>query len=231
MFTLVRINLPSIVRDHDGRLVTHVNPDHVWDYVMKNHASWHTSDVNVLYMTRRHIQEDTSLIVDVTSPDALADFLTKHIAPLKYVRGIWVLNMAKMRFFVMPPDRPRDFSRFTVTIDALPQHMNKVYDTISAFEPGRDIIINYIAQTFESFNASILVSVLARSRGHMEAFVETHLKPLDGVMDYEITGISKTTRLATPEQWQESVGPYFVSPGGEHVKDIDAYDDSWMAGC
>lgn len=183
-------------------------------------------------MTERHTQEDTSLILDVKDPDALTDFLIKHVATLKHVRGIWVINMAKMKFFRIPLDRPRDFSRYTVTIDATPKKLDSIYEEISGFKPGRDVMINYIAHTFQSFNASIMVSVLARSRNHMESFVEELIDPLDGVLGTEITYISKTKRLVTPEEWQESLGPYFVEPGGKQIKDIDPrYDDSLIAGC
>lgn len=231
MFTLVRIHVPSTVRDPDGRVVTHVNPDHVWDCVAKHHQSWRASDVRILYMTRRHLQEDTSLIVDTKDIDSLADFLIKHIATLKYVRGIWVINMAKMRFFKIHMERPGEFSRFTVTINALPQKLDHVYNAISSLEPGRDIMINYITHTFESFRESIMVSVLARSLNHMDAFVRDCVKPIEGVVHTEITSISKTIRLVTPEEWQESVGPYLVDAGGEHIKDIEADDDSLMTGC
>lgn len=212
--------------------MTHVLPDSVWDYVIKNHNHWRTEDVRPLYMTERHMQEDTSLILDVKNPDALNDFLMEHIAKLRYVRGIWVLNMAKIRFFRIPLDRPRDFSRFTVTIDAVPGHLDQIYDAISGFKPGRDVMINYIANTFESFNAAVMVSVLARSRNHMEAFVEDCIKPLEGVHGTEVTYITKTKRLVTPEEWEESVGPYFIEPGGKPIKDIDPkHDDSLIAGC
>ncbi len=232
MFTLVRVNAPSAVRDSDGRVVTHVNPDYIWDYVTKNHGSWRSKDVRLLYMTRRHLQDDTSMIIDSTDPDALTDFLLKHIATAKHVRGIWIMNMSKMRFFQLPADRPRDFARFTITIDALPSHLERIYDEISSFEPGRDIMVNYIAHTFQSFYSSLMVSVLARSRNHMESFVEEFITPLEGVVDTETTGIMRTMRLVSAEEWEESVGPYLYSPTGEHIKDIDpARDDSLIAGC
>lgn len=52
-------------------------------------------------------------------------------------------------------------------------------------------------------------------------------------MDTEITFIGKTVRLVPPGDWEreKSVGPFFVAPGGAQVKDIDAEDDSLMAGC
>lgn len=232
MFTLVRINLSSTVRDPNGKVVTHVDPDHLWDHVEKNHGHWRSKDVMPIYMTRRHAPEDTSLIVYSSDPDALSDFLLKHIATVKHVRGIWVINMAKMRFFRLPADRPRDFSRFTVTIDAMPDHLEAIYDEISSFEPGRDIMINYIAHTYQSFNESIMISVLARGREHMEAFVNDCIRSIDGVVKAQLTNISKTLRLVSQEEWQESVGPYCVAPGGRHLKDIDlTHDDDYLASC
>ncbi len=231
MFTLVRVHVPSVVATPEGRVI-HVLPDVMWNHVMKNYGSWRTEGVKPLYMTQRHLQEDTSLILDVKDPDALADFLTEHIAKVKHVRGIWVINMAKMRFFRLPADRPIEFSRFTVTIDAMPDHFDPIYDTVANLKPGRDVMINYIAHTFQSFNASIMVSVLARSKNHMDAFVQDCIQSLDGVLGTEITYISKTKRLVTPEEWEESVGPYFLEPGGKQIKDIDpVYDDSFIAGC
>jgi hypothetical protein len=231
MFTLVRINVPPTVRDADSGVVTHVNPDYIWDYVTKNHSSWRNKDVRILYMTRRHIPSDTSLIVDSSDPDVLSDFILKHIATARHVRGIWIMNMAKMRFFQLPADRPRDFSRFTVTIDAKPSYLEKIYEEISSFEPGRDIMVNYIAHTFQSFTGSIMISVLAKGKGHMDTFVEDCIKSIDGVLNAEITHISKSIRLVSSEEWGESVGPFTVAPGGKRLKDIDPTDDTLMASC
>jgi hypothetical protein len=232
MFTLVRINLPSTVRDPDGRVVTHINPDYVWDHVLKNHGAWRSKEVKILYMTRRHLQEDTSLIVDSTDADTLADFLLKHIATIRYVRGIWVINMAKMRFFILPIEQARDFLRFTITVNAKPDHLQRIYDEVSSFEPGRDVMINYIAQSFQSFSESIMVSALARGRKHVDAFVNECLRPIDGVLGVEVTQISKSIRLVSQDEWLESVGPLRVAPGGKRLKEIDTdHDDTLMASC
>ncbi len=229
----MRIHVPSAVSDREGTTVTHPDPEHVWNYVVKHHENWHTPDLKVLYMTRRHMQEDTSLIVLSKDLDVLADFLATHIAPLKSVRGVWVLPLSKMRFFKVPLENHRgEFFRFTVTIDAEPSHMEEIYEAISALKPGRDIMINYIAHTFQSFYSSLMVSVLARSRNHMESFVEEFITPLEGVLDTETSSILRTKRLVSDEEWEESVGPYVFSPNGVHIKDIDpSRDDSMIAGC
>ena len=231
LFTLVRIYVPPTIHDSKRHSTTHVVPDFVWNYVAENHKNWHIDGVKLLYMTHRHLQDDTSLIIDTKNSDLLADFLTGHIASLENVRGIHVINLAKMRFFRPPEESLDDFSRFTIAIDVMPQNMNDLYEEISALKPGKDIFINYIANTFQSYDASILISILARSRDHAEAFVNEYIRPLVGVMGTTITLISKTMRLVTAEEWLESVGPFFFSPKGEHIRDIDARDDSLIAGC
>jgi len=230
MFALVRIHVPSSVFDSRTGITRQVTSC-VWENIVENHKRWRSKEVRVLYMTHRHLQEDTSLIVEAKNPDALADFLLRHVATMENVRGIWVLNLTKMHFFRLPRDRPGDFRRFTVTIDAMPAHVGEIYERISSLKPGRDIIVTYIAYTFQSFIASIMVSVLARSRNHMEAFVKDYILPLDGVVDAETTLITKTVRLVTPEEWQKHVKPYVVAPGRLRIKDIEAEDDSLIAGC
>ena len=230
MLALVRIHVPLAVHDPRTRITKHI-VDRVWDYVVENHEEWHTDDVKPLYMTRRYLEEDTSLIVDAKDADVLAEFLMDKIAPIENVRGIWVINMARMKLFITPKEHHHDLSRFTVTIDAMPQHADEIYETVSALKPGRDVVIVYVAHTFQSLTASLMVSALARSADHMNAFVDDYIKPLEGVVETETTYISKTLRLATPKEWKESLGPYFVYPGGESIRGIDVEDYSLMAGC
>jgi DNA-binding Lrp family transcriptional regulator len=230
MFSLIRISVPLTRYDPGSGTSTQII-DKVWDHVAERHRSWRTNEVKPIYMTRRYLQEDTSLIVDAANSDVLAEFLLNHIATIEHVRGIWVINLAKMKFFKTPLEHHKDLSRFTVTIDATPKHLDRIYETISALKPGRDIIINYIAHTFQSPSASIMISVLARSRNHIDAFVNDYIRSQEGVVDAEITFISKTMRLASPKEWKESLGAHFVSPGGDPIKNIDVDDDSLIAGC
>ncbi len=224
--------MPSTETDPHTRLVTRVDPEGIWEYVLKNHTQWKNPGVRLLYMTRRQLQEDTSLIIDASDPDALSDFVMKHIATAQHVKGIWIMNMAKMRFIQLPADRPKHFSRFTVTIDAQPSKIEDIYNEISSFEPGKDIMVNYIAQTFQSFKGSIMISVLATGREHMEAFVDDVIRRIEGVRGAELTHISKSVRLVSPEEWNKSVGPFTVAPGGRRIKDIDpAHADTLMASC
>jgi hypothetical protein len=230
LFILVRVQVPVRVYDADKRIETHV-VDRFWDYVAENHASWREKGVRPLYMTHRDLREDTSLIIDAESPDTLADFLMTHIAPFNGVRGIWTVNMARMKFFSVGLTRPRDFSRFTVTIDAIPKYQEKIGETISRFKPGRDVVISYIAHTFQSFNAGIMVSALAKSHNHMDAFVQKHIAHMEGVVNTDITRISRTMRLVSDKEWLASIGPNMVAPGSEPLEEVEIEDDSLISGC
>ena len=230
MFALVRMYVPLVVRDPNSGISRQVL-DEVWDRVVKDHAKWRSRHVKPLFLTHRDMQEDTSLIVKADDPDSLADFIATHLASIPNLRGMWILNMANMRVFRLPKDRSRDLRRFTVTIDAPPKHVHNICESISSLRPSDEIITTYIAQTFQSFNASIMVSVLAKSRNHMEVFVREYISHLQGVEGTEITYISKTLRLVSPEQWLKEVGPYLISPGRMRVKKLDADDDSLFAAC
>ena len=212
-------------------MTTHIAPDHVWNHIAENHHDWHLEGVKLLYMTHRHLQDDTSLIVDTKNPDLLADFLIRYIAPIEHVRGMRVINLAMMRFFKPPEEHPHHFSRFTVTIDVAPKFMSELYERISTLRPSKDIFINYVSNTFQSYDASILISVLARSRDQVNAFVEEYIRSQEGVIETTITLISKTMRLVSPEEWLDSVGPFSYTPSGEPIRDLDARDDSLIAGC
>jgi hypothetical protein len=84
---------------------------------------------------------------------------------------------------------------------------------------------------FHGSEADIMVSVLARSKSHMEAFVSNYIKPLKGVMNTKITRITKTMRLVSPEEWKESIGPHFRTRRGVRIRDVDIFDDSFIASC
>jgi len=224
------MHVPLVVHDKKSSVSRQVI-DQVWDYVVENHTKWRTKKVRPLFITHRDMQEDTSLIVRADDIDALAHFITTHIAQIPHLRGIWVLNMANIRIFRLPKDRPSGLLRFTVTIDALPKHMEEVYERISALKPSDEIIITYITQTFQSFHACIMASILAKSRNHIEAFVNEYVRPLPGVEDTDITFISKTLRLVPPQEWLKEVGQYLVSPGRERIRKLDVDDDSLFAAC
>jgi len=66
----------------------------------------------------------------------------------------------------------------------------------------------------------------------MDVFVDECVRTLPGVVDAEITQISKTMRLVSPSEWEEFLGAHFLTAEGEQIKDIDPYrDDSLIAGC
>lgn len=231
VFAIVRVSVPHEIHNPKTGTTIFVDPNRFWNYVLGNYGAWKSDKVKLLYMTHRHLQEDISLIFETENLNILSDFLTKYVAPNECVRGMWLINLTKMKFFKIPSDFPEGFSRYTLTIDVKPNRLKQVFETISSFRFGRDIMINYIAQTFHSFHSSLMVSVLAKSRNHLDAFVRGCIEKMDGVMEVETTHISKTMRLVPAEEWKETISGYMIDPCGEQIEDIEAPDDSFMAGC
>ncbi len=230
MFALVRIHVPTTIHDLKTG-VARTCVDRVWDYVVENHERWSSGEVRLLYLTRRYLQEDTSLIVDAKSQNALADFLLTHIATIDNVQGVWVLPLTKMRLFEIQKGDTTGFKRFTITISAAPKHLDSIYRRISSLKSGRDIVVNYIAITFQSFKASMMVCVFARSRNHIDYFTDHYIRPIEGVLDTETTFVSKWMRLVSPEDWRSLMGPYSAPSGNEAIENINAEDEDLMSGC
>lgn len=194
--------------------------NHVWDYVLQNDSIRKNKDVKLLYMTQRLQEEDISLILDIKDMNAFAIFITKHITPLKYVKGIWLFNLICPRFFQTPIDTPLDFKRYTLTIAAKPQEYANIYDKISNFQPSKDAILTYLAYTFQAIEQDILLSIIARDLSAVEKFSNSYVKPIKGIRNFKITCIFRTKRLVSHDEWEEYIKSYitYISKPGKKVE-------------
>ena len=206
MMAIARIYVPK--KSPETGEVNYVN--HVWDHVLQNDSIRKNKDVKLLYMTQRLLEEDTSLIVDINDMNAFADFVTKHIAPLKYVKGIWLFNLICPRFFLLPRCTPLIYKRFTLTIAAKPQEYANIYDKILKIQPSEDAIITYLAYTFQAPGQDMLISVVARDLNAVEKLFNSRVKTIKGVRDVKITCISRTKRLVSHDEWEEYIKSYIT---------------------
>lgn len=210
---------------------------YIWDYVVKNYPSWKDNNVEVLYLTQRCDERDTSLIVDIKDSNAFGDFVIKHIAPLEHIDGIWLFNLIRPRFFLIPEGTPHNYQRHTVTIDADPQEYANIYETISKIQPTEDVIITYIAYTFQAERQDILISVIGRDSDAIEKFVSRHIKTLKGIRGLETTFITRTKRLVSSDEWREYIKSHMgFFPKSKEVKkglskDIEPWDYSISTIC
>jgi DNA-binding Lrp family transcriptional regulator len=217
------------VRKKNPKVVDVDYKNYMWDYVNKNHSSWKDTDVTLLYMTQRSNQEDTSLIVDIKDTNAFGEFITKYIAPLQHVNGVWLFNLIQPKFFPIPKGTPQDFQRYTVTITAKPKDYARIYKTISVLEPTKDVIVTYIAHTFQAFGQDILVSLVGRDRDTIEKFVMEQIVPIDGIRETKTTRITRTKRLASYNVWKGYIKSCNGQPykSGHESEEFEIWEDGY----
>jgi hypothetical protein len=175
--------------------------DEVWQQVKNNHKSWRgNEDVTLMYLTKRFIPGETSLIADVKDANSYLGFLEEHILSLNSVSGAYIFNLMKSTFFPIPKGTCLDLKRFTVTINTDPRNCKGIYDAICKIPPQKYFAIGYIAYTFQEQGNDIMVSILAKNTSEAKAGVSEHIESLDGVKRTEIVRITKTRRLCSQSQ-------------------------------
>jgi hypothetical protein len=170
--------------------------DEVWQHVKSNHKDWRKNrNLTLLYMTKRFVPGETSLIADTEDAKVFLDFLESNILHLDTVSGAHIFNLMKSTFFPIPSGTCMDLKRFTVNINAEPSQYMEIYNAISKLKPEKNFVIGYIAYTFQEPGKDIVVSILAKNSSEAKAGVKKHIESLEGVLDTRITRITKTKRL------------------------------------
>lgn len=180
----------------------------IWNYIIDNHKDWVKTDVKLLYLTQRCDSGDTSLIVDIKDSHSFADFIIKYISPMEDLKGIWLLNLIRPKFFPIPHGTPTDFQRYATTIRVESREYLNVYDQILKITPKEDAMITYIAFTFQAIGQDILMSILAKDDSVKDRFITDHIKTIKGVQDVQSTEVTKTKRLIPLDEWREFIKSY-----------------------
>lgn len=184
------------IRCSKGEGYLETQQDDVWQYIESDHRKWPTDEnITPLYLTKRFVPGETSLIVHAEDADNFLDFLNRHILSLDCVAGVHIFNLIKPVFFPIPTGTCIDLKRFTVTINAVPARLNATYETICRIKPMRYFVVAYIAYTFQEHGSDIVVSLLAKSLSAAKQGVHEHIEPLEGVLDTNIVRVMRTKRL------------------------------------
>jgi hypothetical protein len=170
--------------------------DEVWQHVKGNYKKWREDgNITLLYLTKRFVPGETSLIVDASEANYFLKFLEDNILPLNSISGAYIFNLMKSRFFPIPKGTCADLKRFTVTINTEPKRYAEIYKTIASIKPQKNFVIGYLAFTFQEPGSDIVVSILAKNHSEAKSGVKEHMESLKGVLDTNITRITKTKRL------------------------------------
>ncbi len=187
------------------------NQDEVWQYIRSNYRKWKSSEnIMLLYLTKRFVPGETSLIVNAKDADTFLNFLGQHILPLECVSGAHIFNLMKPLFFRIPTGTCLDLKRFTLTINVLPSHYKEVYHAICRIKPTKYFVVGYIAYAFQEHGNDIVVSVLAKGLSAAKKGCQEHIEALEGVLNTEIVRITRTKRLYSGADAKKFKGTPYV---------------------
>jgi hypothetical protein len=185
--------------------------DEVWQYIRSNYKKWRSEEnIALLYLTKRFVPGETSLIVNANDADVFLNFLNQHIFPLECVIGAHIFNLTRYKFFPIPTGSCLDLKRFTVTINAVPKHYKEIYNEICKIEPTKHFVVNYIAYSFHEHGSDIIVSILAKGSHDAKEGVRKHIEPLEGIVNTDIMWISKTKKLCPDSQEKKLKGLQYM---------------------
>ncbi len=170
--------------------------DEVWQHICTNYRKW-TGDKNIalLYLSKRFVLGENSLIADVRDADYFLSFLKKHLFPLECVNSVQLFNLMKPIFFLVPQGMCLDLKRFTVTISARPSNCRDIYEAICDIKPTKDFVVHYVAYTFSDHGCDIVTSVLAKGLSSVKKGVRRQIDVMDGVHNTQCVWITKTKEL------------------------------------
>lgn len=207
------------------------NMDRVWRRVVRNHEKWSDGNARIVYLTHRSLQEDVSLILDAKDSDSVGKFIFDHVAPMKEVDGIRIIDLYNPRFFKPRKETPKGMKRYTVSITVDPNSLEKVYDYLSNFMPTKRIVPVYLAATFNGFGRDLIFSVLCSGETTAKWFVKNYIDMSEGVLNTKTTYISHSKRLTSSEEWKKILKPLTVKSGDFEIEDIEEFDEDWFGAC
>jgi len=200
----------------------------LWDDIVRL-CSEKEGEVEPLYATRCVTHGDISLIMDVKDPDQISDFVSDTLAPLGGLRDLWMFNMINPRFFPIPlMTTSQELKPFTITIDGETEHYRAMFEAISNIQPTNDVIVTYLAYTFQSFEDDLVLSLLGKDIYTVDDFVINNIRQIDGIFDSKTYAISKTKILTSFKNWRNYINKYsytrkeIVSEDAEE-DDLNAY--------
>lgn len=232
MLAIVRVKIRLMETSSRGVVsLQTANMDKVWRRVVRSHKKWDGGGAKAVYLTHRSLQEDVSLVLDAKNLDAVGNYISKHVAPMKEVEGIRVIPLVNPKFFVPPKGTPRDMKRFTISVTVDPNRLDEVFEFLSNFKPNKGFSPAYLAYIFNGFGRDIWFSVFSRGETTVKKFVDTYLNSHSGILSTKITYMSHSKRLVPREEWKKVLKPMMVKMGDFEVEDFEDFDEDWMASC
>ena len=161
------------------RMFPRYEVDKVWKYIESKVTKLIGNEVIPLFMSEQDYQNYVSVIMEVNSADALADFFSSDIAPCEEISHTTTIAMLKPAFFPVPKNVPEGISRFLIPVKMNPCFYTKVYDQVLKLKPPKDVYFAYVALTLGEDD--MLISLLAKDAKSVRRFVSEQIEKIEVV--------------------------------------------------
>ncbi|MBI4677218.1 MAG: hypothetical protein HY748_06510 [Elusimicrobia bacterium] len=155
----------------------------------------------LLYMSRRHLHNEASLVVHVVTPDALAEFVSGPLARLKDITGVWLIQLFMPKFLTVPKGAEH-LPRYAVTVKVFPSALAQVYGKIASGDWPEGVALGYVAYTFHLLGDCLQFSVFARDEAVLSGHLRDKVRRIPGVLNLTMGRIVETQSLLSPAEWQ-----------------------------
>ena len=158
----------------------------------------------ILYISKRHNCNEASIFMHVANTAALGDFIAGHLAKIRGVDAVWLLNMLKPAFFASPPDVD-EMERYTVTLKADPKKLTGIYDNLFSLELPPDTHMTYLAYTFHLFGDCLQFSLVTRNGAKLQEYIKNTVGSMPGVLHTTTRKIEKTALFVRHGEWKKYI--------------------------
>ncbi|MEK7448497.1 MAG: hypothetical protein AAB019_03330 [Planctomycetota bacterium] len=177
----------------------------VWDEIINQKENLQTTlqdKGRLLYLTKRIGYNEASLFVHVKDAQVITELITSHLAKIKGVSGIWVIQLFKPKFFPLPRDTHL-MKRFVITAKVEPACLSDVYKKLLNPNLPDGLKKVYYAFTFHLYDDCLQFSLLADQEETVQKYVKEILSQMTGVLKTAVYPIEKTKPFISYEDWQE----------------------------
>lgn len=176
------------------------------EYVLANYDNMQTNEITPMFVYKSLNTGETGMVIDAKDANALSAFLVSKVRNRDEVVSVKVDNMVRPVFFDRP-DNVDDLKRFAVTVACEPLACKGIYKQMVDLTGVEGIAITMVAYIMNDNGQHITISVLTPDVGTLNAFVETHVTPMQGVAKISLSELAHLRKLSTRFEWKRTVQP------------------------
>ena len=179
----------------------------LWDEVLSKKEELQkilNTNGKILYISKRCNCNEVSIFMHVANMNILGDFIASHLAKLKGVDAIWLLNMLKPAFFASPPNIEK-MDRYTVTLKIYPAKLSEIYENLFSLKLPPETSMTYLAYTFHLLGDCLQFSLVTNNGDTLKGYISNTIRQLPGVLCTTVCKIEKTALFVLHGEWKKYI--------------------------